>query len=648
MKKIKFLSVFAVITGLLLMHSCSEEFLEITPNASLDKTVLATYNGVDALLIGSYSMLDGCADGYGWEAASTGWVFGSIRGLEANKGTDSGDQPAINPIQTYTETATNGYLNVKWRSVYEGISRANTTIILANVALEEGTITQDEYDTFINQARALRGVYHFWAWKVWADRGTNTFVPYVDENTDTKTVTNDQDIRANIIADLEAGTNLPLDMNQIGRFNKTVVQVFLAKALMQMNGDYAAALTELNDVVATGTQPAGGEIGLAPLYGEIFNIENRNDVEAVYTVQYSVNDNSGGMNAGNGEVLNFPYKSGASPGGCCGFFNPTQEFVNSFRVDANGLPMLDASYNNAGEELLRDMGIPAGGIWQADDGDPETTIGQYLENDVVTVYDPADPYIDLAYKSLTGTEASPNVDNPPLTSPGDWELIWTEDNSLACDPRLDWAVGRRGIPYWDWGVHTGSDWIRDQTYSGPYSPKKQVYKKSQEGTFTEVGNWTSGYTANGYRMIRYADVLLLKAECEAQTSTDDLGFGEVNQIRARAANPDGFVYDDAAGTIPAANYQIAEYTTAFTNTADAMEKIMMERKLELGQEGHRYYDLQRWGNFVTEGNRILDYEKTMPWGGSLYGGATIGAEDVNFPVPQRQIDVSNGVLLQNR
>ena len=85
------------------------------------------------------------------------------------------------------------------------------------------------------------------------------------------------------------------------------------------------------------------------------------------------------------------------------------------------------------------------------------------------------------------------------------------------DPRLDWSVGRRGIPYWDWGLHTGADWIRDQTYSGPYSPKKQVYKKSQEGQYTEVGNWTSGWTANGYRMIRYADVLLMVAECQIET-----------------------------------------------------------------------------------------------------------------------------------
>jgi len=647
MKKIKFLSVFAVIAGLLLMNSCSEEFLEITPNGSLDQTVLATYNGVDALLIGAYSMLDGVAAGYGWNAASSGWVYGSIRGLEANKGTDSGDQPAINPIQTYSETATNSYLNGKWRSCYEGVSRSNSAILLAAEALAAETITQDEYDSFVSQARALRGVYHFWVWKLWADRGTNTFVPYVDETTDAKTVTNDQDIRANIIADLEAGTTLALDMGQIGRFNKTVCEVFLAKAQMQMNGDYGTARTLLADVVASGTQPSGDPIGLTPKYGDIFDIEFRNDVEAVYTVQYSVNDNSGGNNGGSGEVLNFPYKSGSSPGGCCGFFNPTQEFVNSFRVDANGLPMLDGSYNNSGEELLRDMGIAAGGLWVVDDGDAETTVGQYLINDVVTAYDPANPYIDLAYRSLTGTEASPNVNNDPLTSASDWELIWTEDNSLALDPRLDWSAGRRGIPYWDWGIHTGSDWIRDQSYSGPYSPKKQVYKQSQEGTYTEVGNWTSGYTANGYRMIRYADVLLLLAECKAETNTGDLGFAEVNLIRERAGNTAGFVYEED-GTTPAANYMVSEYTTPFANTADAMEKIMMERKLELGQEGHRYYDLQRWGNFVTEGNRILDYEKTMPWGNALYGGATIGSEDVNFPIPQRQIDVSNGILQQNR
>ncbi len=583
MKKIKYLLVIAIIAGSLLLDACKEDFLEITPKGSLDQSVLATYEGVDALLIGAYSLLDGASDlGFGegnWAGATSNWVYGSVRGMTANKGTFSGDQPHINPIQTFSETSTNLYLNTKWQYTYEGISRCNSTIVTANAALDEGGITSDEATSFIRQARALRGFYHFEAWRLWADRSSNTGVPYVDETTDQSTLTNTEDIRDNIIEDLTEGTLLPNDMIQVGRFNKTVSQVFLAKAQMQMYGDYAAALTLLT-AAESGTNPANQSAGLETLYGDIFDIEKRNGVESIYTVQYSVNDGSGGWNGGNGEVLNFPY-GGNSPGGCCGFFQPTQDFVNSFRVDGAGLPFLD-TYNSV--TVTNDAGLL-----------------------------PTDPFTEY-----TG----------------------------ALDPRLDWAVGRRGIPFWDWGEHTGSDWMRDPSYSGPYVGKKQVYKASQEGTFTEVGNWTSGWTANGYRMIRYADVLLLKAECEAKTGTDDFGLGEVNAIRTRAMNPASWV-KETDGTTNAANYAIGTYT-AFADATAALKAIKFERKLELGLEGHRYWDLQRWGEVQSELTRILTYERDMPWGSSLYGNATIGAEDVNFPIPQRQIDLSNGLLIQNR
>ncbi len=162
-----------------------------------------------------------------------------------------------------------------------------------------------------------------------------------------------------------------------------------------------------------------------------------------------------------------------------------------------------------------------------------------------------------------------------------------------------------------------------------------------------MGNWTSGYTANGYRMIRFADVLLLKAECEARTGSDDLGLGEVNRVRTRAANPDGFVKEED-GITSAANYVIDLYP-AFPDILFALKAIKFERKLELGQEGHRYYDLQRWNDVVSELSRILEFEKTMPWGNLMYwSGATVGPEDVNYPIPQRQIDISGGNLYQNR
>jgi starch-binding outer membrane protein, SusD/RagB family len=565
-----------------LIGSCKQSFLDVKPAGALDQNILATQKGVEAMVVGAYSLLDGYnISGLNWGSATTNWVYGSIRGLEANKGTDAGDQPFINPIQTFSETATNDYLNQKWRVVYDGISRCNNTIPIIAKTLEDNAITQEQADVYLMQIRALRGWYHFDAWRMWGK------IPYLDETTDPATVVNTEDVRSKIIADLTEGTKLSINMGAVGKFNKTVSQIMLAQAMMQMNADYAGALTLLNDAKTSGKKPNGADIGLAPTYGEIFDIANRNGIEAIYTVQYSVNDNSGGLNGGYGEVLNFPYKGGGSPGGCCGFFNPTQEFVNSFRT-SGGLPLLDNSYNL--DPVKNDYGLPKA---------PET----------------GDTYVP---------------DAGPL------------------DPRLDWSVGRRGIPYWDWGKHTGTDWIRDQTYSGPYSPKKQVYKKSQEGQYTEVGNWTSGWTANGYRMIRYANLLLMIAECEIEAGSLDNARTLVNLVRERASNPAGFVMN---GTVPAANYVINQYPATgapFDTKENARVALYMERKLELGQEGHRYFDLNRWGITVAELNRALTYEKTNQWGANLYGAAVVGAEDVTFPIPQRQLDLSNGALVQNR
>jgi starch-binding outer membrane protein, SusD/RagB family len=576
-KYIIFILILAVIGT---WGSCKKDFLTVAPAGALDQSLLQNTKGLDALLVGAYSMIDDMSSQFGWESAGTNWVYGSIRGMEANKGTDTGDQQDINPLMNFNEQPNNPYLNVKWREVYEAISRCNSLIMVADKALAAATIDQTAHDLYIQQAKVLRGWYHFEAWRMW------TNVPYLDEKTDPSIVTNADDIREKIIADLTEGTNLPLDMGAIGKWNKTVSEVVLAKALMQMNHDYAGAATLLKDVVATGKKPNGGAIGLMQNYGDIFDIANRNGLESVYTVQYSVNDGSGANNAGNGEVLNFPYKSGGSPGGCCGFFNPTQEYVNSFRT-SNGLPLLDFTYNN--QPVKNDYGIA-----------------------VTAAYTP---------------------DAGPL------------------DPRLDWAVGRRGIPYWDWGLHTGADWIRLQSYSGPYSPKKQVYKKSQEGQYTEVGNWTSGWTANGYRFIRYADVLLLLAECQIETGDIPGARTNINLVRERASHASGFVKMPDGSN--AANYQIAQYPTSgypFDTQANARLALRMERKLELGQEGHRYFDLQRWGIVVSELSRVHAYERTMQWGAALYPDASwgLGEEDVNFPIPQNQIDISHGKLVQNR
>jgi hypothetical protein len=120
MKKITFKLIALLTAGTVISLSCGKGFLEKTPKGTLDVNTLANKKGVEALLIGAYAVLDGFINGGGiflggWQSSGTNWVYGSICGQDAHKGTDAGDQPDINPIEAFTPTATNGYFDQKWR-----------------------------------------------------------------------------------------------------------------------------------------------------------------------------------------------------------------------------------------------------------------------------------------------------------------------------------------------------------------------------------------------------------------------------------------------------------------------------------------------------------------------------------------------------
>ena len=140
------------------------------------------------------------------------------------------------------------------------------------------------------------------------------------------------------------------------------------------------------------------------------------------------------------------------------------------------------------------------------------------------------------------------------------------------DPRLDWTVGRRGIPYLDWGNHPGKAWIRDPYQAGgPYSPIKTVYYQNQQGWAVESSGWAPIFTINSINFIRLADVLLWAAEVEVEIGSTDLALDYVNQVRERAMNPAGWVhtYLDPANPglgftdIPAAQLLISTYPPRF-------------------------------------------------------------------------------------
>lgn len=566
MKKMKYIFITLLAVGII-FSACSDDFLDVAPTGSLSDTELSSQAGIEGSLIASYSILLGRG---GFYTDATNWFWGSVLGGDANKGTNEGDQSQVNEVQAYRAQTNNGSVFEKYSRTYEGIARANATLRLLGLST---TVAADEATRIEGEARFLRGHYYFDLKKNFNN------VPYVDETWDEVTpVSNDRDLWTFIEDDLKfAYDNLPETMGDAGRANKWAAGAYYAKALL-FQGKYAEAKAVLDNVMANGRTANGQPYGLNANYADAFYASNDNSMESVFASQAAAG--TGNINNANPSlVLNFPHGGGERPGGCCGFFQPSIELANSYRTDANGLPLLNGSYNDASNALKTDQGLFSGDAFTPDAGN--------------------------------------------------------------LDPRLDHSIGRRGIPYLDWGPHPGRDWIRDQPYGGPYSPKKFIYYRDVPGDF-DGSSWTPGYTAVNYNVIRYADVLLWAAECEIELGNLVAGMDLINIVRERAKG--SMIMD---GGSPAANYVIEPYTM-FASADEARNALRMERKLELSGEGHRIYDLVRWGIASSELNNYLAIENAVLINSSFTGASFQSNKNEYLPIPQNEIDLLGaGVLIQN-
>jgi starch-binding outer membrane protein, SusD/RagB family len=128
---------------------------------------------------------------------------------------------------------------------------------------------------------------------------------------------------------------------------------------------------------------------------------------------------------------------------------------------------------------------------------------------------------------------------------------------------------------------------------------------------------------NNNRLLRYADVLLLKAEAVLQSggSTSET-IGLINQVRTRARG---------AGTEP------ANLSTTETNKTTIMQWIMDERLRELAGEGHRWFDLRRWhmAGYITLDNAF--FSSIAP------GDMDFKTNNLLFPIPTNETEVNPNV-----
>lgn len=562
MKKItKSLLLIVALMGI--QSACKDEFLEVQPKAVLSLATLSNKAGINYLLTGAYSLLDGVGNNAGFSsyfASGDNWVFGEVSGDNAYKGTTAGDQPDISLIEQKIIQPDNNYFRAKWGMVYDGVARSNDVLLVLATVTD---MTDAEKTQITAQVRFLRGHYHFEAKKMF------NMVPYVDEkvynpdNLNSTKVANDKSIWSNIETDLKyAYDNLPTSQSQPGRPTKWAAGAMLGKAYLYQQ-KYAEAKAVFDAIVAS------GKYKLMDKYHDNFKAVTNNNAESVFEVQFSVNDGAGGGENGNqGATLNYPYGGGGVTT-CCGFYQPSQNLVNVFKTDKDGLPVFD-TFNDV--DVKSDQGIASTTAFTPDAG--------------------------------------------------------------SFDPRLDWTVGRRGIQFLDWGVHPGQTYVRDQAYGGPYSPKKHLMYRSDVGVNTFSGN--PRLNANNYRMIRYSHVLLMLAESEVELGNLTRARDLVNMVRKRAANPDGFV-KFADGT-NSANYVIKEYATTSTAFADkvaARKAVQYETRIELAMEGHRYFDLVRWGIAAETLNAYYAKEKAKR---TYFNGVSfVKGKHEYYPIPLQEI-----------
>lgn len=556
--------------------SCTKDFLDFQPKGTLTKEDVLKAESLEALATAAYASIGNDH----WTGPITSmWVYSSVRSDDAYKGGGSvQDQFPINQFEQYNLTTPEitAYLPESWTRLYYGISRANLAITGYTQASEA---TVPLKNTRIAEMRFLRGHLHFVGKLIWKS------IPYINEtatNDDilkisNRDLTNDQ-LFDKIAEDFQfAITNLPVTQSQKGRANQLAAKTYLAKlrlyqAYTQDDKHNVTGIdkAKLNEVVSlTNDVINSGKYSLQPDFAENFLYGFDNGPESIFAIQYSINDGTTNGRLSMATSLNY---SLAPQYGCCWFHLPSQNMVNAFKTDANGLPMFD----------------------------------------------------DFNTVSLT-----------------DADLV---TNGARVDPRIDHTVGIVGHPFkYQSKIPYSHSWERISALYGGFGNMKEQ-QAADCPCFKKIGPFYG--SSKNIDILRYADVLLFRAEALIELDREKEALPLINMIRKRAKNSTERT-KKTDGTYPS-NYFISEYadgTNIQWTKENARKALQWERRLEFAMESPRFFDLVRWGIAEQTLNGYLQVEKTRRT--FLSSAKFTKGRDEYYPIPQREIDFTKGLYKQN-
>lgn len=563
---------------------CTDNFLDNAPQGSLSDGVMNSPEAIDLLVNAAYASLYGMTNEQGDPCMrpTTNWSYGEVRADNAYKGGGGeGDVWDVHAMETFQLQSNNGNLDGKWFNLYSLISRCNSALRVLKAA------DPNEYkdrDMRMAEIKVIRAHHYFELVRLFNK------VPYIDEDlkvSEYVDVPNDQYTRkehlAHIAADLlDAADQLPDRQTEVGRINRNIALAYAAKvklyeAYEQDEETHAVTGTNkalLREVVELIDQVKGYD--LLTDFQQLDMIDYENGSESVFAVQYSMNDGSsdgGRINWSN--LLNSP--GGNSPYHGDGFFLPSQDLINAYQTDENGLPVFDY-------QSRPDYGVVE--------------------------------FIDETHQNLSNTE--PTV-----------------------DPRLDFVVGRPTITYKTYRETPCQSWVRDRGVYG-HNCAKRFWISPESPDM--IQGWPWGASELNWQIIRYADLLLYKAEALIELGEDlETARQLINRVRQRAQNSE-YVKDFNDPTKNAANYKIGLYPAEGWTQDYARKALRTEMRLEKALEGERFFDLVRWGIAKDVMTRYFEAEKDQR---VYYQVAKFDAGEEYFPIPVAQYNFSLGRYTQN-